>query len=81
MLELRAALAAAFSCAAEAIHLNDPFRGGHITRAHGGGSLPWIQVEMNRSLYLAEPWFDRRTRTLDPCPQRGLAYPLPRGPA
>ena len=72
MLELRAALAAAFSCAAEAIRLNDPFRGGHITRAHGGGSLPWIQVEMNRSLYLAEPWFDRRTRTLDPARSEDL---------
>ena len=72
MLELRAALAAAFSCAAEAIRLNDPFRGGHITRAHGGGSLPWVQVEMNRSLYLAEPWFDRRTRTLDPARSEDL---------
>ena len=39
MLELRAALADAFSCPPEAIRLNDPFRGGHITRAHGGGSL------------------------------------------
>ena len=70
--KLRAALADAFSCAAEAIRLNDPFRGGHITRAHGGGSLPWIQVEMNRSLYLAEPWFDRRTRTLDPARSEDL---------
>ena len=72
MLDLRAALADAFSCAPEAIRLNDPFRGGHITRAHGGGSLPWIQVEMNRSLYLAEPWFDRRTRTFDPARSEDL---------
>ena len=72
MLQLRAAFAAAFSCAPEAIRLNDPFRGGHITRAHGGGSLPWVQVEMNRSLDLAEPWFDRRTRTLDPARSEDL---------
>ena len=35
------------------VALNDPFRGGYITRRHGlGGSLPWIQVEVNRCLYL-----------------------------
>ena len=36
--------------------LNKPFAGGYITRAYGKGALPWVQVEMNRSLYLSKPW-------------------------
>ena len=37
------------------VSLNDPFRGGYITRRHGLGTpLPWIQVELNRCLYLDE---------------------------
>ena len=35
------------------VTLNEPFSGGYITRAYGGRPLPWIQVEMNRSQYLA----------------------------
>ncbi len=41
--------------------LNDPFRGGYIVRTHGMGQVPWIQVEMNRSFYLSDPWFNRDT--------------------
>lgn len=40
------------------ISFNEPFRGGHITGTYGSNPVPWIQVEMNRDLYLAEPWFD-----------------------
>lgn len=40
------------------ISLNDPFHGGHITRTYGNNPVPWIQIEMNRSLYLSEQWFD-----------------------
>ena len=40
------------------ISLNDPFHGGYITRTYGNNPLPWIQVEMNRDLYLSESWFD-----------------------
>ncbi len=50
----------------EQVALNDPFKGGYITRRHGGGRLPWIQVEMNRWLYLDTPWFDRDTLRVDP---------------
>ncbi|KPJ60878.1 MAG: hypothetical protein AMJ46_04040 [Latescibacteria bacterium DG_63] len=33
--------------------LNDPFRGGHISRYHSTrGPLPWIQLELSRALYL-----------------------------
>ena len=36
-----------------AVLINQPFRGGYITRKHGSaGKIPWIQVEFNRCLYL-----------------------------
>ncbi|UCC71883.1 MAG: N-formylglutamate amidohydrolase [Gemmatimonadota bacterium] len=60
------ALADAFECEAADVTLNDPFKGGYITRTHGGGEIPWIQVEMNRSLYLREPWFGRDRLRVDP---------------
>lgn len=63
---LAAAVGDAFEVRADQIGLNDPFKGGYITQRHGAGELPWIQVEMNRSLYLSETWFDRTTRTVDP---------------
>jgi len=40
------------------ISVNQPFAGGYITRTYGNNPLPWVQVEMNRSLYLTSPWFD-----------------------
>lgn len=46
--------------------LNKPFAGGYITRTYGEGALPWVQVEMNRSLYLSEPWFDVETLAVQP---------------
>lgn len=64
--ELATTLAVAFEIPREQIGLNEPFKGGYITQRHGHGHLPWIQVEMNRSFYLAEPWFDRATREVDP---------------
>jgi N-formylglutamate deformylase len=63
---LAAALAQAFGCDLSQVWLNRPFKGGYITRSHGGGPLPWVQVEMNRSAYLAEPWFHRESLTVDP---------------
>jgi len=37
------------------VKLNDPFTGGYITRYFGmKKSVPWIQLEVNRSLYLPE---------------------------
>ena len=63
--ELGAAIASAFGIQPERIGLNDPFKGGYITKRHGGGRLPWIQLEMNRCLYLAEPWYDRVALAVD----------------
>ncbi len=56
------------SCISEAygihrtsVRLNDPFLGGHITKTYGNNPLPWIQVEMNRSMYISGEWFDHDT--------------------
>lgn len=43
------------------ITINRPFAGGFITKTYGNNPLPWIQVEMNRRLYLSDPWFNRKT--------------------
>ena len=41
---------------AKILAFNDPFRGGYITSSQARLSkLPWIQVELNRSLYLFSP--------------------------
>lgn len=57
--DIRRALADAFDCERTAVSLNHPFKGGFITRTHGRGRLPWVQVEMNRGLYLDPSWFRR----------------------
>ncbi len=38
--------------------INKPFSGGYITRKYGNHPLPWIQIEMNRCLYLDDRWFN-----------------------
>lgn len=48
------------------VTLNDPFAGGYITRTYGHNPIPWIQIEMNRKLYLNPPWFNDETLTVDP---------------
>jgi formiminoglutamase len=40
------------------VTLNEPFSGGFITRTHGNNPIPWLQLEISRSLYLRPPWFD-----------------------
>ncbi len=37
------------------VTLNTPFAGGYITHFHGNaGDIPWLQLEINRSLYLPD---------------------------
>ena len=48
----------AFELEEKDVTINQPFAGGYTTRTHGNNPLPWVQVEMNRSLYLTSPWFD-----------------------
>jgi len=69
------------SCIAESyeidrgdISLNDPFHGGHITKTYGNNPLPWIQIEMNRDLYLSEDWFDGKTLSIDSSRLRELNH-------
>lgn len=56
----------AFGLEDKDVVMNIPFAGGYITRTYGEGPLPWVQVEMNRSLYLSEPWFDAESLTVKP---------------
>ena len=44
------------------VALNTPFLGGYISQAHSRSrGIPWIQVELNRNLYLTEHYFDPQT--------------------
>ncbi len=54
-----------FMLGSDDIKFNDPFKGGHITKTYGNNPIPWIQIEMNRNLYLSEQWFNRDTLTAD----------------
>ena len=56
----------AFDLEKKDVVINKPFAGGYITRTYGEGALPWIQIEMNRSLYLSKPWFDVESFTVQP---------------
>ena len=65
MLELLAnCISESFQIEREKIFLNDPFLGGYITKTYGNNPIPWIQIEMNRDLYLKDPWFDSSSLTL-----------------
>jgi formiminoglutamase len=55
----------AFELEEKDVTINQPFAGGYITRTYGNNPLPWVQVEMNRSLYLSSPWFDPITLHVD----------------
>lgn len=57
---LAACVAASFGVRRADVRIDDPFAGGHIVRTYGtggagGGGVPWVQIEMNRSLYLGGP--------------------------
>ena len=51
----------AFGLDPSEVEINRPFSGGYITRTYGQNPVPWIQVEMNRKLYLNHPWFDEQS--------------------
>lgn len=55
----------AFALEQHAVTLNRPFSGGYLTRTYGGNPIPWLQIEMNRALYLDPRWFERQTLTMD----------------
>jgi formiminoglutamase len=55
-----------FDVRPDQISLNEPFSGGFITRTYGRHPIPWIQIEINRALYLQPPWYDPTTLTIEP---------------
>ncbi len=63
--KLAQAFAEAFGIPMKEISINEPFAGGYITREHGQGPKPFVQIEMNRRLYLAGPWFDEESLMVD----------------
>ena len=66
MIELLAScMAESYGIDSTQISINNPFHGGHITTTYGNNPVPWIQVEMNRNLYLTEPWFDAESLFMD----------------
>lgn len=54
-----------FGIDAENVTLNRPFKGGYITKKYACKPIPWIQIEMNRILYLDEAWFDCASLSID----------------
>lgn len=55
-----------FNLSSNDVTINQPFKGGYITQTYAHKPIPWIQIEMNRSLYLDEKYFDRKTLKIDP---------------
>ena len=61
--ELASCIAGSFGVGRAAVRINDPFGGGYIVRTYGCAAagrgsarrVPWVQLEMNRSLYLDGP--------------------------
>jgi N-formylglutamate amidohydrolase len=43
------------------VSLNDPFKGGYITRSHAS-EMPWIQLELSRATYMSHT--EKRERVL-----------------
>ena len=56
--KLAAAFRVVFGLRQQHVTINEPFAGGYITRKYGNNPIPWIQIEMNRCLYLDDRWFD-----------------------
>ena len=50
-----------FGVSLSSVALNDPFKGGYLTSFFGNNPVPWIQIEMNRDMYLNKQWFDVHT--------------------
>jgi formiminoglutamase len=45
----------AFRLPPEEVALNRPFSGGYLTRTYGQGKTPWVQVEINKAMFLPSP--------------------------
>ena len=54
-----------FGLAENEVRVNDPFTGGHLIRTFGNRPAPWVQVDINRKMFLTEPWYDHQAMTVD----------------
>ncbi|MFC1569652.1 N-formylglutamate amidohydrolase [bacterium] len=54
-----------FNLISKDVSINKPFSGGRISQVFGKKPIPWIQIEINRSLYLKKPWFNSETWEID----------------
>lgn len=52
MLHLRKSFLEVFDCPQDQVKINDPFQGGYIIRSRKQSTVPWVQIELNRELYL-----------------------------
>jgi formiminoglutamase len=57
---------------------NRPFAGAFITRHYGGNPIPWIQIEMNQSLYLMPQRHESELLRPDPARVRAVRQKLER---
>ncbi len=65
MCALAESLRQAFAGGGE-VAMNDPFAGGYISQYHyEREGIPWIQIEINRKLYLNETYFDPERLRVD----------------
>ena len=63
--KLADSISKAFTVKRDSIFINEPFKGGYITKTYGNNPVPWIQIEMNRNMYLAKEWFDKDAMIVD----------------
>ncbi|MBN1478801.1 N-formylglutamate amidohydrolase [candidate division KSB1 bacterium] len=56
---------AVFDFSTQEVCINYPFKGGYITQKYAHHPIPWIQIEMNRILYLNDKWFNRELLQMD----------------
>ena len=55
----------AFELDQNEILINKPFYGKYTTQCYGNKPVPWIHVELNRNLFLKEPWWDTESLEID----------------
>jgi N-formylglutamate deformylase len=63
---LRKSFITVFGFAEKDVTINQPFKGGYITRGYGNNPVPWLQIEMNRKLYLSPEWFNEENQEINP---------------
>ena len=63
--KLAKCFAQGFELKPEDVKINKPFTGKYTAFTYGLKPVPWIHVELNRKLFLQEPWFNKETMHMD----------------